>query len=275
MFNYSEGLQNPELTIRRLSPDAPDSRQDQVLSTLAQLMSLEKVNLNGGIGSDAGIRVGASWAADMPLRDLADGYKSTFLWVTDLLGWALDVQPDAPGLSDITGVVLVDELEQHLHPQWQSNVVHLLRTAFPKIQFIASTHSPLVTRSVGKPGTYDRDRLYHLSFTDDEPTAVQADPFDTVHMQTIDQILASSLFEWLIDEDPDVAKALRRASELLMAGDSRSPDEQAEYATLRERLTVILRPEGRTEIERHIVEQHEQEVVQETLDLRRRLDTVD
>ena len=218
LFNYSEGLQNPELTIRRLSPDAPGSRLGQVLNTLAQLMSLDNVNLNRGVGSDAGIRVGASWAADMPLRDLADGYKSTFLWVTDLLGWAFDVQPDAPRVSDITGVVLVDELEQHLHPQWQRQVVHLLRTAFPKIQFIASTHSPLVARSVGKPARYDRDRLYHLSFTDDEPTAVQAHPFDMVHSQTIDQILASPLFEWLIDEDPDVARDLRRGERATHGG---------------------------------------------------------
>ena len=211
----------------------------------------------------------------MPLRDLADGYKSTFLWVTDFLGWALDVQPDAPQLSDITGVVLVDELEQHLHPQWQWNVVRLLRTAFPKIQFIASTHSPLVARSVGKPARYDRDRLYHLSFTDDEPTAVQADPFDMVHGQTIDQILASPLFEWLIAEDPEVVAALRRASELLIAGDSRSPEEEAEYAALREELTDILRPERRTEIERDIVEQREREVVRKTIDVRKRLDSVE
>ena len=275
MFNYSEGLQNPELTIRRLPPDAPISRQGQVLGILAELMSLDDVNLARGIGTDAGIRVEASWAADMPLRDLADGYKSTFLWVTDFLGWALDAQPDVPHLSDITGVVLVDELEQHLHPQWQWNVVRLLRTAFPKIQFIVSTHSPLVARSVGKPTSYVRDRLYHLGFTDGAPTAVQAEPFDMVHGQTIDQILASPLFEWLIDEDPEVVAALRRASELLVAGESRSPAEDIEYAALREKLTDILRPKGRTEIESDILEQHEREIVRETLEIRKRLDSAE
>ena len=195
MFNYSEGLQNPELTIRRLTPNEPDSRQMQVLGVLAELMNLDGVNLARSVGTGAGIRVEAPWAADMPLRDLADGYKSTFLWVSDFLGWALDAQPEVQDLSDITGVVLVDELEQHLHPQWQRNVVGRLRKAFSKIQFIASTHSPLVARAVGEPEGQDRDRLYHLGFADDDPTTVQADRVDIVPGQTVDQILASPLFE--------------------------------------------------------------------------------
>ena len=271
MFNYGEGLQNPELTIRRLTPEGPIPRQAQVLSILADLMNLDGVSLVGGVGTAAGIRVNAAWAADMPLRDLADGYKSTFLWVSDFLGWALDAQPEAQDLSDITGVVLVDELEQHLHPQWQRNVVRSLQTAFPKIQFIASTHSPLVARAVGKPERRGRDRLYHLSFTEGEPRAVQAEQVDMAYGQTVDQILASQVFEWLIDEAPYVEALLRRASELLVAGDSRSPDEEAEYNTLRAGLTDILLPEGQTAIERSIVEQREWEIVRKTADLRRRL----
>ena len=108
----ARGLQNPELTIRRLMPRKRASRQGQVLRVLAELLSLDGVNLDQGFGSGTGIRIDASWAADIPLRDLADGYKSTFLWVSDFLGWALDAQSEVRRLSDIAGVVLVDELEQ-------------------------------------------------------------------------------------------------------------------------------------------------------------------
>ena len=235
-------------------------------------MDFDDVNLVRGIGTDAGIRVEAPWAANMPLRDLADGYKSTFLWVSDFLGWALDAQPDVQSLSDITGVVLVDELEQHLHQQWQRNVVRQLREAFPKIQFIASTHSPLVARAVAHPERHCRDRLYHLSFTEDDPTAVQAQPAEDVHGKPIDQILASSLFEWIIDEDPDLEEALRRASELLVADDSRTAEEDAEYNSLRASLTSLLLPEGQTVIERSIVGEREREIVREMTNLRKRLD---
>ena len=272
MFNYSEGLQNPELTIRRLTPGPARSRQRQVLSALASLMHLDNVDLVRGAGTDAGIRVAAPWARNMPLRDLADGYKSTFLWVSDFLGWALDAQPDVRDLSDITGVVLVDELEQHLHPQWQRNVVARLRETFPNIQFITSTHSPLVARAVGKQanGERGRDRLYRLAFAEDDPITVRAELANDVHGQSVDQILASPLFEWLIDEDSDLEQVLRRASELLLAGDSRTAEEDAEYSYLRASLTSLLLPDGQTEIERSIVDEREREVVRMMLNLKER-----
>lgn len=277
MFNYSEGLQNPELTIRRLASgsDGHHSRQGLVLRVLAQLMTLDDVSLAQGVGTGAGIRIEAPWAADMPLRDLADGYKSTFLWVSDFLGWALDAQPGVQDLSEIAGIVLVDELEQHLHPRWQMEVVRSLRTAFPRVQFITSTHSPLVARSVGRPERHSYDRLFHLRFTDGKPPAVEVQSADMVHGYTIDQILASPLFEWLIDEDPDTAKVLRRASELLLAGNSRTPEEDAEYGALRERLADLLIPEGQTLIEQSIVKERERELVREMLDIRERLDSVE
>jgi predicted ATP-binding protein involved in virulence len=52
---------------------------------------------------------------------------------------------------DGAGVVLIDELELHSHPRWQREVVEKLRTTFPNIQFIATTHSPFVIQSL-RPG---------------------------------------------------------------------------------------------------------------------------
>ena len=46
------------------------------------------------------------------------------------------------------GVVLIDEIDQHLHPRWQRHVVHDLKTAFPNLQFIATTHSPFIIQSL-------------------------------------------------------------------------------------------------------------------------------
>ena len=91
---------------------------------------------------------------------------------------------------------------------------------------------------------HGRDRLYHLNFTEGEPRAVQADQFDVIPTQTIDQVLASPLFEWLIDDNPVAEALLRRASELVLAGDSRSSADEAEYTALMERLTVLLLPKA-------------------------------
>ena len=49
---------------------------------------------------------------------------------------------------NMPGIVLVDEIDLHLHPRWQARVVEELRTVFPEIQFIATTHSPIVIQSL-------------------------------------------------------------------------------------------------------------------------------
>ena len=87
LFNYSEGLQNPELTIRRLHYGS--DRQKTVLTTLESILSLSEFHLAENGTSEMGISVRDPRKVNIALRDLADGYKSTFLWVTDFLGWAL------------------------------------------------------------------------------------------------------------------------------------------------------------------------------------------
>lgn len=79
---------------------------------------------------------------------LAHGYQSTIAWVADLVGHVLleaegEVEPE-----DMEGLVLVDELDLYLHPVWQATLVPALRKTFPRLQFIVTTHSPIVLSSV-------------------------------------------------------------------------------------------------------------------------------
>jgi len=52
-------------------------------------------------------------------------------------------QPEIKNPSDFTGIVLIDEIEAHLHPKWQKEFPHILSTTFPKVQFIVTTHSAI------------------------------------------------------------------------------------------------------------------------------------
>lgn len=61
---------------------------------------------------------------------------------------------------DTEGVVLIDELDMHLHPNWQMRIVDDLRTAFPKIQFIVTTHSPFIVQSLIKDELINLDELH-------------------------------------------------------------------------------------------------------------------
>jgi hypothetical protein len=100
------------------------------------------------------------WAGGHALRRpaswLSDGYQAMLSWVADLLGHAvLELEEEAdPALLE--GVVLLDEIDLHLHPTWQRRIVPLLRAAFPKLQFIVTTHSPLVLTG------FDREEIISL-----------------------------------------------------------------------------------------------------------------
>lgn len=76
-------------------------------------------------------------------NQLASGNRSIIALVGDLVIRLLEAHPDGAELSDLEGIVLIDELDVHLHPTWQKALPGLLSEIFPKIQFIASTHSPI------------------------------------------------------------------------------------------------------------------------------------
>src|SRR5262249_1988023 len=73
----------------------------------------------------------------------ADGYRFTVLWLLDLYARAMRADRiDADGR--IHGVVLVDEVDQHLHPSLQASILPRLSELLPDVQIVATTHSPLV-----------------------------------------------------------------------------------------------------------------------------------
>lgn len=80
----------------------------------------------------------------LPLNALSHGYQSTIAWIADLIGHIVLEAETELRLEDLRGLVLIDELDLFLHPTWQIVLVQALRKTFPRMQFIASTHSPLV-----------------------------------------------------------------------------------------------------------------------------------
>jgi predicted ATPase len=82
----------------------------------------------------------------IPATWLSQGYQSTIAWVADLVGQIFVDTPVNASLdpTDYEGLVLVDEIDLHLHPRWQRHIVRGLKRVFPKLQFVVTTHSPLV-----------------------------------------------------------------------------------------------------------------------------------
>ena len=84
----------------------------------------------------------------LSLAQLSDGERSFFALLGDIVRRLALANPDLGNPLEGPGVVLIDELELHLHPTWQREVVEKLRTTFPNIQFIGTTHSPFVIQSL-------------------------------------------------------------------------------------------------------------------------------
>lgn len=79
----------------------------------------------------------------LQLRDLASGYRNLISMIGDMIIRLFETQPKINIPGQLKGIVIIDELDLHLHPKWQKRLPELLCKLFPKIQFIASTHSPI------------------------------------------------------------------------------------------------------------------------------------
>lgn len=85
--------------------------------------------------------------AEMPISKLSAGYQSLLWMVMDLAYRVCMLNPELESKEQIAGIVLIDEIDLHLHPKWQWNVIDALRKTFVGVQFIIATHSPIVISS--------------------------------------------------------------------------------------------------------------------------------
>lgn len=92
----------------------------------------------------------AGLQVNIPLSRLSDGYKSTISLIADIAYRMAVLNPQLGNkvLKDTDGVVLIDEIDLHLHPSWQHRILSDLQEIFPGVQFIVTTHAPAVISSV-------------------------------------------------------------------------------------------------------------------------------
>ena len=91
------------------------------------------------------------------LESLSDGYLATAGWIVDLIArWVRQREADGDLLvgdilGQMTGLVLIDEIDLHLHPRWQMRVIDDVRRIFPRLSFVVTTHNPLTLQGA-RPG---------------------------------------------------------------------------------------------------------------------------
>ncbi len=121
-------------------------RHEQVVNLLNKLMGRGHYHFTGEIQD--GEYVFDKNGLRVPFPALSDGYRAYLGWIGDLLYHVCMTCPSGTRLVDNHGIVMVDEIELHIHPKWQINVLPSLSRALPNIQFIVTSHSPLVVGSL-------------------------------------------------------------------------------------------------------------------------------
>ena len=157
-----------------------------------------------------------------PARLLGDGYYSTLALVTDLLlrieqfkpGRLLqDIlrwgpQEDAPIGVEFSGVIVIDEPESHLHPELQQRLGFWLKTHFPRMQFIVTTHSPLVCQAAEQGGLFRMPKTGKIEPVDEATWALAVNG-------TLDTAVVSHLFGLETPESTRAGVDRRRLGALL------------------------------------------------------------
>lgn len=161
-----------------------------------------------------------------PLSEMSVGYKSVIAMAADIMR---EMFYHYDNLEYASAVVLIDEIETHLHPRWKMRIMGLLRRAFPRVQFIATTHDPLCLK-----GMYAGEVFVLQRSTDDQMIETLRDLPDPQGMRA-EQILTSEFFG-LGSTDPDTDAKLARYHNLTRK-QNLSDAEQRELDQLRSALS--------------------------------------
>ncbi|XCP86669.1 AAA family ATPase [Roseburia hominis] len=96
---------------------------------------------------------------DLQIDQLSGGYKAVLSVVADIAKRLSLANPDSENPLEEEAVILIDELDLHLHPKWQKTIVDDLKRTFPNCQFIISTHSPFIVQALESDELFDMNTM--------------------------------------------------------------------------------------------------------------------
>ena len=191
--------------LRSLNP----ARYEEVAMLLGRLLP-EGTSFRVGEGSEDDLF--HHRGIEIQFGALSDGFRAYIGWIGDLLYHMCLCCPYGEKLVDHRGIVMIDEVDLHLHPEWQRVVLPTISQSFPKLQFLCTTHSPIVA------GTVESANLY-LVVPDGDTASVLTRPGVEVHGLTADQILQSSHFGLVSTRAPDFYEELQEVSRAVSRGE--------------------------------------------------------
>lgn len=176
--------------------------------------------------------------APVTLQELSDGYRSVLGMTLELLrqllgAYELDrvFDPAHPTQVSAPGVVLIDEVDAHLHPTWQRDIGDWLRRHFPRIQFLVTTHSPIVCRAAIRGSVY---RLPGPG-TDETARRIEGAELDRLLYGNVLDAYGTGIFGADVTRSQEGTRRLHRLGELNVKelDQGLTPEEEDEQERLR------------------------------------------
>jgi AAA domain, putative AbiEii toxin, Type IV TA system len=198
----------------------------------------------------------------LPLEQVSDGYRTVTALVVDLarrlhsayfghvlsdtgkeLHRGLELSTNGGSLHcPFPGVVLIDEVDMHMHVEWQQKIGFWLTAHFPKIQFLTTSHSPFVCQAAGPRG------IIRLPAPGEQRTMEHLDPrlFNAVVNGGADDAVMSELFglEHAHSEAAEILRDRVAALEFKLITDKATTHEKREYEMLRSKLPTDIGEEA-------------------------------
>lgn len=181
----------------------------------------------------------------VPLRWTGYGYRSLVTWLVDFASRMVERYPRHKDPLKQPAVVLVDEIDLHLHPIWQRDLMRYVGVRFPNTQFIVTAHSPIFVQAASEANivVLRRDEAKGHVVIDNSPEAVRG--------WRLDQILTSNLFGLPSARPPEIESLLIERKKILSKS-RLTPTDKAKLKKLQAKIGVL--PAGETSAEARTTE---------------------
>lgn len=244
LLNLHAVKQEQELQKNEVSP-----LFDKIWDLLNDGLLPEGFSLQRVSHADKEIYVKAPNGAEISMNDLSDGCRSIYSLILNIIMHMIpayhtadlfDKDSEGRVIVNKPGVVLIDELEAHLHPTWQQKICDWLKTRFPNVQFFVTTHSPLIAQAADEGGLFVLPMAHELA-QGRKVHRLSSEEQERVTLGGAEGVLLSEAFSldytWS-NETQQIVQEWERMEQRKNAGEQFTPIEVARYEELKRQLRI-------------------------------------
>jgi len=250
LFYEDAALTESELWLKELQFKALEKKPEakalleQVKSLLNDGLLPHGIRLERITSDHVFVKVGGK--LELPIRDLSDGCRGAYALMLDIIHHMAEAygsdglfEQDAQHHWVVAkpGVILIDEVESHLHPAWQRQICEWLKERFPRVQFFVTSHSPLIVQAADPNGIF----VLPLPTEKRGPRRLDRHAYERIRLGRAEKVLLGEAFNLQTTRGQWASKQITRWQELnakKQAGVPLTREESENYRALEELMEI-------------------------------------